>query len=104
MVSHLNALPLVGLGGDPVYLRLVNKQKDSFGNRPGSLMNEYPFCYSISSYLHHVSAELNRVVAGLARAGVPHGVLKAVHFRLECISHLVTNRLSIIQASADHGA
>ena len=104
MVSHLNALPLVGLGGDPVYLRLVNKQKDSFGNRPGSLMNEYPFCYSISSYLHDISMELNRVFAGLTQAGVPHRVLKAPHFRLECILHLVTNCLSIIQASADHGA
>ena len=71
---------------------------------PWQLDEQVFFCYRISSYLHDVSTEFNHVVAGLPQAEVPNEVLKAVHFWLECILHLVTSRLSIIQASADPGA
>ena len=102
-MDSLKGLPLVGLGGDPVFLQLVSKQCDSYGNQPGSLLNEYPFTYSLASYLWDISAELKHLIGAFQAAGAPHGVLRAIHFRLECCCHLAVNRLSIIQASVDHG-
>ncbi len=95
-MRSLDELPLVGLGGDPTYLRLVSKQSERFGNRPGSLLNEYPFTFSIASYLEDCTAVLDQLVRCFQSEGYSCGTLRAVHFRLEAVSRLVSNRISII--------
>jgi len=55
-------LELVGVAGDKVYTALVAKKRPGQEDKPGSLINEYPFTFSFGSYLFDIGVHLNRVV------------------------------------------
>ena len=49
----------------------------------GSLIHEYPFVYSMASYLWDVTGVLDQTILECRWIGVQVGVLEAVHHRLE---------------------
>ena len=55
-------LPLVGVAGDKIYAQMAARRRPGYEDRPGSLLNEYPFVYSYGSYLFDVGTHLNRLV------------------------------------------
>ena len=94
-------LPLIVSGTDPVYQQLRQQQ----GNQGlGSLIHEYPFVYTMMSFLYNMTAMLDQLLQACRDIGANVTMLQAAHIRLEKFLQLSANRLSIIHMVLEHSS
>ena len=70
---------------------MAQRQNSAIGDRPGSLLNELPFVYSLCSYIYNITHVIDELVKEFKNHSTEFNTLELVHLHPEQILELTTS-------------